>query len=405
MIEITRRRTWVGAFVVTTLIAASAVTGCSDDAADDDNTVRIGYVNNEGGALSLPEFRIGGEVAVEKINGAGGVNGRRVKIVKCLADGSPEASINCANTLIDARVAVAYTGIDISSDAALPLYVKANIPYVTSNSWGTAQRTSKGAFLLHTATSAYVVGPLRLLQQQGAKKVAVLTEQSSDAQKMMDTLVAPAAKKLGLTFKPVLVDPANPDWTQAVTTALSSQPDGIVAQLTEENCVGMVTALRTARYDKPIMAGSCTAYVQALGKQAVGTYVFTDLYAPETRQYAPPEIQQRLGAYESAMRAAGQTQYINGFAVVPYSSMFELADILRTIPAGSAITTERVFEAFRAAKTSPGHLGSDLHCGAPPYPAEPANCRADVLVFKVVERTDGSVGKEPVGQGFQPIGD
>lgn len=49
----------------------------NDNKADVDRTgetIRIGAINDEGGALSIPEVRIGLEVAVDYINEHGGVN-------------------------------------------------------------------------------------------------------------------------------------------------------------------------------------------------------------------------------------------------------------------------------------------------------------------------------------------
>ena len=45
--------------------------------------------------------------------------------------------------------------------------------------------------------------------------------------------------------------------------------------------------------------------------------------------------------------------------------------------------------------TSPGYLGPDLHCGAKPWPTEPSHCRADILVYKVVN-DGGNVVRQPV---------
>ena len=44
-------------------------------------TIKIGYINNEGPAFSLPEFRVGGEVAIDYINKHGGVKGAKIQEV------------------------------------------------------------------------------------------------------------------------------------------------------------------------------------------------------------------------------------------------------------------------------------------------------------------------------------
>ncbi|MGH9289238.1 MAG: ABC transporter substrate-binding protein, partial [Acidimicrobiales bacterium] len=52
--------------------------------------IRIGFVNSEGGAFSVPELRVGNEVAETYINDQlGGVKGRPLQVTRCTTDGSP----------------------------------------------------------------------------------------------------------------------------------------------------------------------------------------------------------------------------------------------------------------------------------------------------------------------------
>ena len=107
----TRQRQVLSAIAAGSLVLSLAACGSSDSGSSDTTaagtdggdrtgqTIKVGYVNNEGGVFSLPEFRIGGEVAINAINAAGGVNGAQIEVVSCLADASPEGSINCANKL------------------------------------------------------------------------------------------------------------------------------------------------------------------------------------------------------------------------------------------------------------------------------------------------------------------
>src|SRR6266542_6413208 len=52
----------------------------------DGSTVKIGFVNLEGGAVSLPELRIGAETAAHYVNGNGGANTHPLEIVPCNVD-------------------------------------------------------------------------------------------------------------------------------------------------------------------------------------------------------------------------------------------------------------------------------------------------------------------------------
>jgi len=108
--------------------------GRTDSTTAAGKTIRLGFVNMDAGPFAFPEFRIGGEVAVDQINATGGINGATIELVSCSTDLTPESSIDCANQLVEADVAVAFTAIDLASDAALPVYQEAGIPYLTTNS-------------------------------------------------------------------------------------------------------------------------------------------------------------------------------------------------------------------------------------------------------------------------------
>ncbi len=394
---------WIAVALGAALLSPALAAGAASGAGTTAKTIKFGYVNNEGAAFSLPEFRIGGEVAIDYINKHGGIKGLKIQVVKCLADGSPEASINCANKFIEAKVMIAYAGIDVASDAALPLLSKAGIPYVTSNSWGTAQKNDPDSFILHAASAAYSIAPLKALKDLGAKKVAVILEDTVSGQDFIKSVVKPIGEgKLGLQILPITVDPANPDWTVAVTTAMAGKPDAIWGQLTEPGCIGMTTATNALGFKGPVFAGSCSLYISVVGDKAIGTYTSGDVYNLEQSKFAPPKIQKNAALYAAAMKAAGQEKYINGFAAAPFSAMFELKSIMETIK--GAITPTSFKAAMNAGKTTPGFLGADLKCGAKPWPTETSHCRADILVWKVVAGPNGPT-REPAVPGFQDYSD
>ena len=100
--------------------ATTAATGRDDGTTVTGKTIRMGLVNMDAGPFAFPEFRIGAEVAIDQINATGGIDGATIDVVSCSTDLTPEASVDCANQLVEADVAVAFTAIDLASDAALP---------------------------------------------------------------------------------------------------------------------------------------------------------------------------------------------------------------------------------------------------------------------------------------------
>ncbi len=355
-------------------------------------TIKIGYVNNEGGAIALPEFRIGGEVAIDQINANGGINGATIEVVSCLADASPEGSINCANQLIEAGVVMAYTGIDVASDAALPLYQEAGIPYVTSNGWGPAQGNADGSHILHAASDAYAVGPFALAKDLGLTKVASVYEQSAAGEGFINTITKPIADKLGIELQTIAVDPAAPDWTAAVATAQSAGAEMIWGQLTEPGCIGMVGAARAAAFPGVVFAGSCSFYIPIVGDAAVDTYTQGDLYFPSMKSFAPERIATNLTDYEAAMKAAGQSDYTEGFAVAAFGAWMELRTILERVTGD--MTAESVEAALNSGEVTEGWFGPDIKCGAAPWPSGKSACSAGIAVYKVIKKDDGTIGRE-----------
>ncbi len=377
----------------------------ADDSGDDmaaiDRTgevIKIGYVNNEGAAFSLPEFRTGGEVAIQFINDNGGINGAMIETEVCLSDGTPESAINCANRLIEADVVFAYMGIEVASEAAINLWVEAGIPYISSHAWGLTEQNSPGSVIMHSPAGAYAVGPAKTFSDLGITHIAVIFEETPAGLAFIDAIGTPVLAHHGIEFVRVVVDPAAPDWTAAVATAQATGVEGIWGQLTEPGCIGMVSAAAASGYDKPVFAGSCSFYIPILGAAAIGTYTQSDVFFPSTAEFASPEIQAQIAEYVDLMTAAGYEDHIEGFAVAPYSAWRAMEIILERIE--GPVTGESVLHAFKNAGETPGWFGPNHRCGEEPWPAESSACKSAIGVWQVAEKDDGTIGRVLVGDGF-----
>jgi Periplasmic binding protein len=109
--------------------------------------IKVGFVNSEGGAFSVPELRVGNEVAEDYINDhLGGVNGRPLHVTRCVTDGSPESSIDCANQFVEAGVVAAVEGTDLGGDAMLPILADAQIPLVGHVQFGPGRMFDGNAY-------------------------------------------------------------------------------------------------------------------------------------------------------------------------------------------------------------------------------------------------------------------
>jgi branched-chain amino acid transport system substrate-binding protein len=372
---------------------SAAATGDNSRAGE---TIKIGYANNEGPSFSLPEFRIGGEVAIDYINAHGGINGAKIEVVKCINDGSPEGSVNCANKFVDAKVAMYYAGIDIGADAALPILKEAGIPYVSSHTWGPLQRTEPDSFALHAPAGAYSAGPMQAFADFGLKKVTAFSSDTATGHDFINNVAKPIGEKLGLEVKGVFTDPATPDWNAAIQAAIANKAEGVWGQLQESDCIGLVQAARAAGFKGKIIAGSCSQFISKLGKDAVGVYTQADDWIPDTVGDAPPEVQAQMKIYTDAMHAAGHDDIVKTFAESAFAAWMELSTILKGMD--GPIDGPAVQDALSNASDVPGFLGPDLHCGTAPWPTEPANCSAGIMLLEVVDGEKGPIRKAVTGK-------
>jgi branched-chain amino acid transport system substrate-binding protein len=360
-------------------------------------TIKIGLSNDEGGAFSLPEFRVGAEVGAKYVNDHGGINGAKVELVNCLSDASPEGAVNCANQFVEKKVDIATYGIEVAIDAALPVYDGASIPLITPAAYGTKQRTDPNATVIGSAAGAYTVWPLQAFKSLGATDVAFIAENQPSSVNFID-LLNKWAPVLGVKIvSTTLVDPGNPDYTAAVQTGISKGATAIWAFVSEPGCISFVTAVRQLDYKGVTMAGSCSQYISVLGQKSVGTLNLIDAYYPDVAASAPANIQTNLQTYADAMKAAGQDKYLAGFATLSFSFMQDLKTLLETIPAGP-INAASISKAKNTDQTLPSFNAADFNCGAKVWPAEPAYCRAGLLILKVVDKGGGTLIREPLSK-------
>ncbi len=371
----------VGVLVVTALAAVTTAFGASRSAAA--SPIVIGFLNQEKGAVAFPDFGAGARVARGYLNSKlRGIRGRQLRFVECLTDGSPEASIDCANRFVEAKVVVVLEGLDFGADAALPILTKARIPLVGHTAFGAAQLVSKNAFFFGAALPAFGAAPVKLMAQRlGAKSVVYLGQDNPVVRAFADTGVVPAAENLGLKISTVFYNAASPDFTQIVTTALANNPDALFFTAPEPDCTGLVSAIRQLGFDGPVFAGSCTAFITADAKAAEGVYTSNDLWAPSAAAAAPKAKAVELKIFVAQMKQKAPKYVTSGFAQFSFSSTMDIAAILGRVT--GKVTSGAVTKQLRATKKLPSFMGQPITCNGKQWPGQPSACAGGILEFRV----------------------
>ncbi len=355
-------------------------------------TIKVGLVNQDQGPVPFPDFRAGAEVAINNINATGGINGAKLEVVSCSTALSPESSINCANKMIEAKVAFAYVGADFTAEASRPVYGEAGLPLLTTVGWGPSLETAASVHVMSSANAATAVGALALAQNLKLTKIALAYDASPAATNFATKTVPPLAKAMGIEVQGITVDGQAPDYAAIVATAQAGGAQAFWGIQAEPGCTAMVTAAVAANFKGPIIAGSCTDYIQALGDKAVGTYTVLTQLVPDTGGGASADIGKRLVDFRKLMVDGGQEKVISGNSIAAFGAWTELATVLKRITGD--INAKSVDAALSENVTIPGWFRPDTNCGAKSWPDAPNYCSANVSVWQVEKKADGTFGRK-----------
>jgi ABC-type branched-subunit amino acid transport system substrate-binding protein len=200
----------------------------------------IGMTNTEGvPGLDFPEIRTFAQASVDYINKHGGMGGRKVKLVTCVAKGSPETSAACGQELIGKKVDVVLVGLDLFppydtyTAAGIPVIgvlpilpgdYKANALYL-----GGGNATSMAA----TAAAAKV--------HYKAKTVGIVSADNAGANGTAATLQA-SLDKAGIKYKTVKGGDNETDagYQGLMREAAKDNPDLLISLYADAGCIGTI---------------------------------------------------------------------------------------------------------------------------------------------------------------------
>lgn len=390
------------------VVAAVAVlSACSSGASAPDSAptstptaspVKIGFLNQGAGALAFPDFGLGGTAGIDQVNADGGINGHPIDLVVCNTDGTPAASVKCANQFVTDEVVAVVQGIDLSSDNALEILSGAGIPFVGHTAFGAVQSNSPDAWFFGAAPGAFYGVPLQTLQKEyGVKKVAFLNPDTPVGRAVADATLDPVAKNLGIDLTKNFYSSTSPNYTSAFASAVTDNPDAVFIIGPEPDCTAFIQAGRTLGYQGKIFAGSCGQFVTADPVAAEGVLSDSDLYLPDNTSQIPATAAEQITIYQKAME--GQpANTVNNFTQMTFSTMQDLAAVARTI--NGEVTPQSLKTALQGIAGVNGFMGQPLTCDGKQWPDNISICAPGLLVYAV---KDGKL--QPVTGEFVNIAD
>jgi branched-chain amino acid transport system substrate-binding protein len=261
--------------------AASATAGFSIAQAQSDSKIILG----QSAALTGPaaqlgiQFNAGAKVFFDLLNAKGGINRKQIEIV-AMDDGyEPERCAENTRKLLadDVFALFGYIGTPTSL-AALPLAIKANVPFIApfTGAMGLRAPLNKNVFHLRASYNDETAVIVKQLNTLGLQRIAVFHQNDAYGKAGLDGVTKALAE---LNRKPVAVatvERNSVDVAAAVKVLATSNADAIVQVSAYKSCAAFIRAARTAGYGGQFYNVSFVgtqALSDELGKEAAGVVV------------------------------------------------------------------------------------------------------------------------------------
>lgn len=241
-------------------IAAVAVSSAAANA-QDKSPLRIGMlfsVSGPAAAFGIPE-RDAVEIIAERINNAGGVNGRKIELFSYDDATNPTEAARGATQLIQEKKVVAILGSTTGSGtlAAAPVAMRNEVPMLAPN--GTVPVTSKDnqfyswVFRTTTNDTTNVALMVERAMKAGAKRIAIFHQEDAYGKGAAD-YVQSAAKGLGVEVIGTATASLQAiDVTSQATKLRNAKPDAVLIQVSSPALGGaFVRAAKQVGLDVPI---------------------------------------------------------------------------------------------------------------------------------------------------------
>jgi branched-chain amino acid transport system substrate-binding protein len=346
----------IGLVISVFLSFACVQKGGNGTTADTGDTIRVGVYGDLTGQTSSfgQSTKNGIELAVEEINAAGGVNGKKIQLFVEDDQGRPEQAKTVVSKLINQDKVHAVLGEVASTNslAAAPVAQEAKIPMITPSSTN-PQVTATGDYVFRVCFIDPFQGSVMAkfaANTLNAKTAAILGDVQSDYSKGLTQFFTQEFTRLGgRIVSQQTYAQTDPDFKAQLTAIRNTNPDVIYVPGYYGQVGIIVRQARELGMNMPIMGGDGwdSPELWKLGGDALKNTYISNHYSAEN---PAPEIQNFVKAYQAKYGVVPDS-----LAALAYDAAKVLADAFKR-----AGTTEsaKVRDAIAATKDFPGVTGN-----------------------------------------------
>lgn len=357
----------------------AAYVGGSGPADDSLDPVKIGYVNQQGGAVEVTALNVEGvKIAAEYINTeAGGIGGRPVEIVTCYIANTEEEGQQCGQQFAnDDEIVAVVTGPTVVGTESFYAALAGTKPVVAGVSVNPTDTVQENAAVLYGG-AAYVLAPFGTYAAEvlNAESAALIYPEGSG----QDDAAAGQRSGLeaaGVPVEVVAFDPDEPDLTVPLIAAGAEDADLVLPVLDQGLCVRVAEAQRDLGIpdEKVLTSPVCLtpAVIEGLGDFPQWTYAIASSRGGDLDDPSVPP-------YIEILEAQGQADYVpDPWVLVGFGQMMTLAKWMNAV--GGDLAAEDIITEMKAFE-GPMILGSPvLDCGK--YEEAPGVCNDHTQFFK-----------------------
>jgi len=343
------------------------------------STVKIGWINDDGGVVAYPENTAGANLSVWFANTyLGGIKGHPVALDACQANDATSAA-NCATKMVNDGVKVVVTGTNIYGNSSIySTLAGAHIPVIIGNGLTPADFSPPGngtAVTFMPGSPGVILGLAKFIGTGGLGKkptnIAVVYTNDSGGSTAYNVLFKGDKYLKGISIKGVGVSPTatSAQVTTAVQTSGAATPGTVFVPLVPvQGCIGVYDALKTLHIDTKttvVTTGLCFGeqLVQHVGTFPKGWY-FGDYGVNYFIYKSSVAASAQTAVYIAAVHTHAPGMIYTGFAGPSFGNILSMVKIYNQV--GLSASSAQLATAIHAYTGPQWGIPGALKCGFNP---------------------------------------
>ncbi|MFG2090354.1 ABC transporter substrate-binding protein [Spirillospora sp. NPDC048824] len=354
--------------------------------------IKVGYINQEGGAPAFPEASTGIDAAVAYINRElGGAGGHPVVLEKCVVQ-SEEDGQKCGTQMAnDPEVKFVIEGVLTVGNKAIYSVLGGRKPIMEASPSTSDDLTAEGAYSYTPGGPGTIAGMAQFVARQlpDVRRVAVLYADNPAGKAAAEQFLEPQLKKLGVTDVKLVgvADTATgPDVAAAIQAAGGRQADTLLSFLTVPGCMATYDALQSLGVTPRVVAtGLCfgtpmTKHMRDVGSedQVPDGWYFTNF----GYSYFAPDEASGMATYVAKVKQYGpKNAEYTGFAGYTFANLMTAMKFVHEI-GPDRLTSEAMAKAIESFEGPMMMVAGPIECGYSPVFAALCGSQIGVEQYK-----------------------